>query len=93
MFTDMQNAIAIKQGKCTYNNSKEYLIKIVKWNILYGTGDFEDTEEIREDRNIECYYVFFENLLREGVFNAGGGFLSIEEAILNVESQVNVVWE
>ncbi len=93
MFTDMQNAIAIKQGKCIYNSSKEYKVKIIKWDILYGTGDYEDPEEIREDRNIECYYIFYEDLVREGLFNAGGGsFLTLEEAISNVESKTEVKW-
>jgi hypothetical protein len=93
MFTDMQNATAIKRGKCVYNISTEYEVRIVKWHVLYGTGDHEDPPEVQNDRNVECYYVFYEDLIKRGVFNTGGGsFLSIEEAIASVENKVDVKW-
>ena len=93
MFTDMQNEASIKQGRCAYGNTREYCVKIVKWEVLYGTGDYEDPEEIREDRDIECYYVLYEDLVRKGIFNAGGGgFLSLEEAISSVELENKVEW-
>ena len=93
MFTDMQNATIIKRGKCTYSEVVEYEVKIVKWHTLYGTGDDEDPDEIRDDRNIECYYVFYEDLINKGCCNTGGGgFLSIMEAISSVESNTKVNW-
>ena len=93
MFTDMQNAAPMKQGKCAYGNTKEYFVKIVKWDILYGTGDYEDPEDIGDDRDIECYYVLYEDLVQKGVYNAGGGgFLSLEEAISSVELNNKVEW-
>ena len=45
-------------------------VRIIKWDVLYGTGDFEDPKEIRDDKFTECYYVLYEDLSREGVFNA-----------------------
>jgi len=69
------------------------MVKIIKWNVLYGTGDYEDPEEICEDRNIECYYVLFENIMCKDVFNVGGGgFLSLGDAVSDVESKVEVKW-
>ena len=84
---------AIKRGKCVYNNTVEYEVKIIKWHTLYGTGDYEDAEDIREDRKVECYYVFYEDLVNKGNFNSsGGGFLAVKEAIKSVESKTNVTW-
>jgi len=60
---EIQNAEAVMRGKCIYNNTIEYEVKIVKWSILYGTGDYEDPAEIRDDRDIECYYVLYEDLV------------------------------
>ena len=90
---DMQNDCVIRRGKCLYDDSKEYEVKILKWHIFYGTGDYEDSPEIRDDRDVECYYVFYENLIEKGSFNAcGGGFLSIDEAVRSVETNGNIKW-
>jgi len=59
---EIQNAEAVMRGKCIYIDAIEYEVKIVKRYILYGTGDYEDPAEIRDDRDIECYYVFYEDL-------------------------------
>ncbi|MCL2678192.1 MAG: hypothetical protein FWE85_03965 [Clostridiales bacterium] len=93
MFIGMENAVEVKRGKCIYGNSTEYEVKIVRWHILYGTGDYEDPAEIRDDRDVECFYIFYEDLVKKGKFNTGsGGFLSLEEAIVSVETIVDVKW-
>ena len=93
LFAYLKNEPAIKRGKCAYDNVTEYEVKIIKWHTLYGTGDYEDPEEIQNDRDVECYYVFYENFNKKGDFSAGGGgFLSIEEAIASVEINTKVKW-
>lgn len=73
---------AIKVGLCEYNAIKEYRIFVCQSDIFPGTGDYEDDEEIREDREILCYCVWFEDLLTKGKISSGGGyFLSLTEAI------------
>ena len=94
MLNDMRNATIVKRGKCLYDGSLEYEVRILKWHIFYGTGDYEDPYEIREDRNIDCYYVYYEDLIRAGEFNAGGGvFLSVDEAVVSIESKTIVEWD
>ena len=91
MHNDILKATPIKTGKCVYSYSSEYEVKIVKWHVFYGTGDYEDPVEIRNDKNIDCYYVVYEDLVKKGQFNAGGGvYFSVEEAIASVESNSNV---
>ena len=89
-----KNAEVVKNGVCIYSDCKTYQVKIIKWHTLYGTGDREDLPEIAENRPIPCFYVLFEDLMNEGVFNtSGGGFLSIDEAICSVERFCSVRWQ
>ena len=93
MYSNMDSADVVKRGKCMYSIDTEYEVAIVKWHVLYGTGDYEDSNEISTDQNIECYYVLYENFMDKGSFNAGGGaFLSLEEAVKSVESMLCVEW-
>jgi len=93
MYNTMRNAPVVKRGKCMYADTTEYEVIIVRWHTLYGTGDYEDTVEIQGDQSVECYYVFYEDLIKKGDFSAGGGmFLSLEEAIMSVESGKFVGW-
>jgi hypothetical protein len=52
--------------------------------IWYGTGDYEDPQEIREDREVECYYVWYESPGPPGPvgpFNSGSGaYATLAEA-------------
>ena len=89
----MENAPIAKKGICLYDNKIEYEVRIIKWHTRYGTGDYEDPVEIREDQLMECYYVWFEDLINKGIFNAGGGcYLTLDEGISSVESMANVRW-
>jgi hypothetical protein len=82
-----ENAKIIKEGIWWYDNSVECSIRIIKWYILYGSGDYEDLLDICNDREVECYYVLYESLTQKGQFTTTrGGFLSLEEAIKDVES-------
>jgi len=90
---NLQDEKAEKRGMCYYQNEKKFEVKIIKWHIFYGTGDYEDTPDIREDRIIDCFYVFYEDIVNEGIFNVGGGcYLSLEEAVNAVETCCIVAW-
>ena len=71
-------------------------IRIIKWNVLYGTGDFEDEPEIRDDREIECYYAIFESPVNRGCFkSSSSGFLTINEVISEAEKMIRqkITWD
>lgn len=94
LMLDLSNAKIVKRGICFYDSSVEYEVIIVESDTLYGSGDYEDTPEIAEDREVTCFYVWYEDLSRKGVFNAGGGgFLSIDETIASVEKTSSVKWQ
>jgi len=87
---DYKNKKPIMRAICLYDSTVEHEVKIIKWHTLYGSGDYED-EEYCDDREVECYYIWYEDLTQKGVFNAGAGAcLSLEEAMALVEKNYNV---
>lgn len=48
-------------GKWLYADTVECIVQIVRRNIAYGSGDYEDPVEIREDREGKFYYLKFFN--------------------------------
>lgn len=78
----------VKTGICKYG-VKEYRVFICESNIFPGTGDYEDDVEIKEDRLINCYGVWFENMVSVGEISAGGGYYeNFEDAIHSVENSL-----
>lgn len=82
-----ENAEIMQEGIWLYNDCIECKVRIIKWHTLYGTGDYEDTPDIENDKEIECYYVLQESIHEKGKFPTyRGGFLSIQEAIEDAEN-------
>lgn len=83
---DLAKAKIVKRGICQYAEHKEYGVVIEESKIRYGTGDYEDPVNIANDMDGICYYIHFESLIYNGVFNASGGcFTSLDDAIRYVE--------
>ena len=76
----------VKTGRCVYGE-KQYRVFICKSNFFPGTGDDEDDFEIREDREISCFTIWYESILTKDLLNANGGYyLSLNEAIDIIEN-------
>lgn len=85
----MDNNI-ILEGTWIYDKSKECNLRIVKSHIIFGTGDYEDTPEIRDDLEVECYYVEYESLIEQGKFcTRSQAYLTLNEAIDGEEKILN----
>jgi hypothetical protein len=73
----------IKIGIAFYDNSVEYIVRILKTNFKPGSGDHEDPPEIRDDQ----YGTFYEIQYappNENNFRAGGGYHdTLERAMMN----------
>lgn len=77
----------VKEGTYLYDGCVECDIRIVHSPIRYGTGDDEDPPEIREDVDIDTYYVWYGSTTERGRFHAGSrGFPSVAEAMAGVKS-------
>jgi hypothetical protein len=78
----------IKQGTWLYSGEVVCDVRIVKHGWRYGSGDYEDDPEVREDTQGEFYYVQYGSTTDRGVFyEPGFCFNSLEEAINDAYSQ------
>ena len=91
---DIQSKI-VKKGIALYAGVKEYAVYLCREEILYGTGDDEDASEIANDQDIECYTVYFSDLLDENRINASTmQYVSYEEAVKAAENSAGFQrWE
>lgn len=78
----------VKTGTFLYDGSAVCDVCIVQSPVRFGTGDNEDSPDVRDDAGIDTYYVFFGSPTERGRYNAGGGgYSSLAEAIANVEQR------
>lgn len=90
---DISKEKIVKRGKCFYGNTAEYEVIIIASELLAGSGDYADAPEIADDKEVICYYAWFDSPSSRGVFRAGSsGFLTIEESVKDVEKVVVVIW-
>lgn len=85
----------IAVGKWLYDNSVECAVHIVQRDIGYGTGDYQDPIEVREDQEGTFYYLKFSNPANPAEFSGGSGYFhSIEAAKKAAEEMCSsLVWE
>ena len=86
----------VKQGTFLYDGLVITDIQIVKTNIRYGTGDYEDEPEYRDDVEGEFYKIEFGSTTERGKFVSGSlSHKSLEYAIAEAEKATNdtVTWE
>lgn len=90
----LKDAEIIMYGTWLYDTI-QCKIRILKWHTLYGSGDYEDEPEIRDDREVECYYVEVESPSNRGHYSSAiGGFLRIKDAISESEKIISqkIIW-
>lgn len=81
-----ENAEVVLEGTWLYDGCVTCHLRIIKRHTLYGSGDYYDPSEIRDDKEVECYYIEFESMIEKGNFDSkSGGFLTLSEAIADAE--------
>jgi len=86
----------IKKGTFLYDGSVVTDIQIVKTNMRYGTGDYEDEPEYRDDVEGEFYNIEFGSTTERGKFVSGSlSHTSFEDVLTEAEKATNytVTWE
>jgi hypothetical protein len=63
----------VKEGTFLYDDTVVCDLRIVHSLVRFGTGDYEDPPEIRDDAEHDTFYVEYGSTTERGVFNAGGG--------------------
>jgi len=72
----------VKQGTWLYANEIVCDLRILKHGWNYGSGDYEDEEDIREDHEGEFYYVEYSSPANPTEYRSrAGGYNSLEEAM------------
>lgn len=69
---DLRDTI-IKIGLCNYS-SKQYRLFLCTSTFIPGTGDYEDTPEITNDREVKCYCIYLEDMMNIDNICAGAGY-------------------
>jgi hypothetical protein len=72
----------VKQGTWLYADEIVCGLRILRHGWNYGSGDYEDEENIREDREGEFYYVEYGSPTNPTEYKTRiGGYKSLEEAV------------
>jgi hypothetical protein len=90
----LEDITPVRRGTWLYSGSLPCEVRIVPYDTLYGSGDYEDSPEISEDRKAPCFYVLFQTPTGEPSWVGGGAALSIAEAVSIAEAKLGgaVVW-
>lgn len=75
----------IKAGTYLYGDTKTCNLRIVKSHMYYGTGDYEDIPEIRNDKEIDCYYIGYESIMEPNKWSYSFGGYTVSDAMKNAE--------
>ena len=76
----------VVEGTWLYSDQVRCRIAVVRRDIMYGSGDYEDPPEVAEDRTIETFEVLYASPTNPRQFSAGGGqFRTLDEALAAAE--------
>lgn len=78
----------LREGVWLYAGSAPVEVRILLSAETWGTGDYEDVESIRENRQVECYFLAYEMAGAPGRFcNLMPNIMSFEEAVSIAEDR------
>ena len=86
MMIDYANVIG--KAELLYSGERTYNAVIIKKDFIPGTGDYEDPDEIQNDKICECYLVLYEDLINTDNYISGAYHLTLEEAKTSIEQTV-----
>lgn len=77
----------VLSGKWLYAGSIPCSVRIVRGDVIPGSGDCEDPENVRDDRVGECYYIVYECCGDRGR-SIGGIHLKMADAVAEVAKAI-----
>ena len=90
LYSEIETINPVKRGIWLYAGSVACEVRIVRWDILYGSGDYEDPPEIAEDRPLECYYLLIHTPAGSPEWEIHEATFSLSEAIAKAESLLGI---
>ena len=80
----------IKEGTWLYDNEVPSKLAIENRDIAYGSGDYEDPEEIRNDMLGNFFYIiYFSSIEKNRIVSEVGPFSSLSEAEIHCSKSTN----
>jgi hypothetical protein len=87
----------VARGSWLYDGTVRRSVLIIRGDVHYGSGDYEDPPEVAEDREVETFYVSYPDPDRpaDPPWPNGGGFPSLAEAKAHVQHilRQNIEWD
>lgn len=78
----------LKEGVWLYAGSVPVAVRVLLSAETWGTGDYEDEESVRENRQVECYFLAYEMAGTPGNFcNLMPNIMSFEDAMAIAEDR------
>lgn len=78
----------MREGVWLYAGSVPVAVRILQSAEIWGSGDYEDEESVREDRSEKCYLLAYESAGAPGNFcNLVPNLLSLEDAVSVAEDR------
>ena len=65
--------VVVMEGTFLYDGTVVCDLRIVRRPTRFGTGDYEDPPEFRDDLVQDTFYLEYGSTTQRGVFSAGGG--------------------
>ena len=75
----------ICKAELLYSEERVYHAIIIKKDFIPGSGDYEDSDDICDDRICDCYLVMYEDLTKPDNYISGVYNLTLEEARSYIE--------
>ena len=95
MHESVYRGVPERQGTFLYDGTVVCDVRIVRTEVRYGSGDYEDPPEEAEDQPGPWFYIEWGSTTKRGEYPAGGGgYPTIAEAMMGAEKQVGTIrWE
>lgn len=77
----------VARGYWLYDGTVRRSVQIMRGDVRFGSGDYEDPPEVAEDRDVETFYVSYPDphAPDDPPWPNGGGFPSLAEAKAHVQ--------
>jgi hypothetical protein len=84
----------VREGRWLYAGSVEVAVRIRESDTRFGSGDYEDPPEVREDRSERCYYLDWDGAGTDRPSALSGPFETLDraEAFAMEQSNGTLTW-
>ena len=85
----------VREGVWMYEMSVPVAVRVLQSSETWGSGDYEDEESVRENQQVQCYFLAYEMAAAPGNFcNLVPNLWMLEAAMAYAEQRMpGILWE